>query len=181
MNLKNLIENNKQKIITYLMVYLIIPALLYTPTVMFSDKLMDNILRSIMLLFLLYIGMILFFLPTYLVLDFFLFKKIKNIKTRYFLFSISIPLTMLVYFLIIHLPFVDDISTDMGVNTLLFIIGLFWMLFVLPMSFMTTLCTPKKYLDEKYYNLACIFLTEIFGGIFFIITLFIAGYAGLFN
>lgn len=170
MNLNFFIENNKSKIITYLMVYLIIPALLYVPTVMFSDKFMDNILLGVIWLFFVYIGMILFFLPTYLVL-YFLFKKIKNIKTKYILFSISIPLTIFIYFLITYIP---CISVYMGLNTLLFTIGLFWMLFVLPISFITTLCTPKKYLDEKYYNLACIFLTEIFVIISFIITIFVS-------
>lgn len=68
-----------------------------------------------------------------------------------------------------------DISDSIAVDIILFIIGVFWMFFVLPISFITTLCTPEKYLEEKYYNLACIFLTEIFGIIFFVITIFVAG------
>lgn len=174
MSLKSFIENNNQKIITYLIVYFFVPALLNTFTVMFSDKFTEDIFTGVTWLFIIYIGMILFFLPTYIIL-YFLFKKIQNFKTKYILFSISIPLTTFIYFFISYLPFVK-IREYIGVNHLLLLIGLFWLFFVLPISFITTLCTPKKYLAEKYYNLACIFLTEIFGIIFFLLTYCIYSY-----
>lgn len=92
MSLKSFIENNNQKIITYLIIYLLVPAVLNTFTVMFSDKpvidvlfpfvinklnVMDNISVNVLSQFVTYIGMILFFIPTYIIL-YFLFKKIKK-------------------------------------------------------------------------------------------------------
>lgn len=99
MSLKSFIENNNQKIIIYLIIYLLVPAALNTFTVMFSDKFLDNILTGITRLFFTYVGMILFFIPTYIIL-YFLFKKIKKKNIKYLLFSISIPFTIFIYFLI---------------------------------------------------------------------------------
>lgn len=133
---------------------------------------MDNISVNVLSQFVTYIGMILFFIPTYIILHF-LFKKIKKKNIRYLLFSISIPLTLFIYILMNWLPFVP-IFFKQSLNNIFLITGIYWINVVLPISFITTLCTPKKYLEEKYYNLACIFLTEIFGLIFFFLTLFIA-------
>lgn len=101
------------------------------------------------------------FLPTIIIL-FFLLKKIKNTNLRILLISFSIPFTNLIYFVF------ESLNSWMAFTSLL--IGAYALFILLPLIFITTICTPKNILPIKWDIIKTTCLTSIFGFILVILS-----------
>lgn len=171
---------NKQKIRLYWILYCLIPGIFSEPIAwvfgishpyLGLKTVLTGWLTEVLIINLL----IIFFIPTYLVL-YSLFKKFKNKWHRCMLVSVAIPLTVFFCFLII-LPFPNIIRRVLCI--FLCITGIGWLVYLLPISFVITILTPKKLLNEKYYNLLAIFIMEITGILLYFITIITGGCLGI--
>ena len=98
---------------------------------------------------------VIIFSPAILVL-YFIFKKIKNIKIRIVLTAFLIPFTNMVYYLIENVLFRGDTIISL-------VIGAYSLFVILPLSFISTVFIPKKWLPIKWQTLITVILMEIFG------------------
>ena len=94
-----------------------------------------------------------------IILSCLLFQFIKNNYVRILIFAMLIPLTNLIYAIIINPIFSFEV-------------GRYMLLAILPLLFIAILIIPQKYLSIKRYSLLTVILTEIIG-ILFLIMLFI--------
>ena len=107
--------------------------------------------------FIIIISFVIIFSPAILLL-YLLFKKIKNVKGRIVLTAFLIPFTNMIYLLIEHLCIEDFAIISL-------IIGFCALFIFLPLSFISILFVPEKWLPIKWQIVITIILTEIFGWI----------------